>query len=96
MDFRLKMSFTLNIIFRITVSLEKFILPFKYFFLLSSQYILFTFRPDFVVGFGGYSSGPFLLVSSFFNFKTAIQEQNSYPGLTNKILSKKVKYFYGI
>ena len=35
-----------------------------------------------------------MLVSSFFNFKTAIQEQNSYPGLTNKILSKKVKYIF--
>jgi UDP-N-acetylglucosamine--N-acetylmuramyl-(pentapeptide) pyrophosphoryl-undecaprenol N-acetylglucosamine transferase len=47
-----------------------------------------------VIGFGGYSSGPFLLTSHFLNFKTAIQEQNSYPGLTNKMLSKKVKYIF--
>ena len=89
-------SFILNIIFfGLPFLLKNLSLPFKIFFsVIKSIYILFTFRPDFVVGFGGYSSGPFLLVSSFFNFKTAIQEQNSYPGLTNKILSKKVKYIF--
>lgn len=89
-------SFILNIIFLgLPFLLKNLSLPFKIFFsVIKSIYILFTFRPDFVVGFGGYSSGPFLLVSSFFNFKTAIQEQNSYPGLTNKILSKKVKYIF--
>tara|TARA_B100002019_G_scaffold293119_1_gene318846 strand:- start:15518 stop:16642 length:1125 start_codon:yes stop_codon:yes gene_type:complete len=89
-------SFILNIIFLgLPFLLKNLSLPFKIFFsVIKSIYILFTFRPDFVVGFGGYSSGPFLLVSYFFNFKTAIQEQNSYPGLTNKILSKKVKYIF--
>ena len=88
--------FILNIIFLgLPFLLKNLSLPLKIFFsVIKSIYILATFRPDFVIGFGGYSSGPFLLVSSFFNFKTAIQEQNSYPGLTNKILSKKVKYIF--
>ena len=75
--------------------LKNITLPFKILFsVIKSIYILIKFRPDFVIGFGGYSSGPFLLTSHFLNFKTAIQEQNSYPGLTNKMLSKKVKYIF--
>ena len=89
-------SLILNILFLgIPFILKNITLPFKILFsLIKSIYILIKFRPDFVIGFGGYSSGPFLLTSHFLNFKTAIQEQNSYPGLTNKMLSKKVKYIF--
>jgi len=89
-------SLILNILFLgIPFILKNITLPFKILFsVIKSIYILIKFRPDFVIGFGGYSSGPFLLTSHFLNFKTAIQEQNSYPGLTNKILSKKVKYIF--
>ena len=89
-------SLILNILFLgIPFILKNITLPFKILFsVIKSIYILIKFRPDFVIGFGGYSSGPFLLTSYFLNFKTAIQEQNSYPGLTNKILSKKVKYIF--
>ncbi len=89
-------SLILNIFFLgIPFILKNITLPFKILFsVIKSIYILIKFRPDFVIGFGGYSSGPFLLTSHFLNFKTAIQEQNSYPGLTNKILSKKVKYIF--
>ena len=89
-------SLILNILFLgIPFILKNITLPFKILFsVIKSIYILIKFRPDFVIGFGGYSSGPFLLTSYFLNFKTAIQEQNSYPGLTNKMLSKKVKYIF--
>ena len=89
-------SLILNILFLgIPFILKNITLPFKILFsVIKSIYILIKFRPDFVIGFGGYSSGPFLLTSHFLNFKTAIQEQNSYPGLTNKMLSKKIKYIF--
>ena len=48
------------------------------------------FKPDVVVGTGGYASGPTLYIANLFNIPTLIQEQNSYPGITNKILSKRV------
>lgn len=56
----------------------------------SARYI-FKFRPDMVVGMGGYSSGPPLLLSSMFGHKTIIHEQNSIPGLANRILGRWVK-----
>ena len=89
-------SLILNILFLgIPFILKNITLPFKILFsVIKSIYILIKFRPDFVIGFGGYSSGPFLFTSHFLNFKTAIQEQNSYPGLTNRMLSKKVKYIF--
>lgn len=46
------------------------------------------FKPDVAVGVGGYASGPLLKTASALGIKTLIQEQNSYPGITNKILSK--------
>lgn len=48
------------------------------------------FRPDVVVGTGGYVCGPILLAASFLHVPTLIQEQNVVPGITNKILSKFV------
>ncbi len=89
-------SILLNILFvGVPFILKNFLIPFKLTFsIIKSLYILFRHKPDFVIGFGGYSSGPFLLVSNFLNFKTAIQEQNSFPGLTNKILSNRVKYIF--
>ncbi len=52
--------------------------------------ILKSFKPDAVIGTGGYASGPMLRVASRAGIPTLIQEQNSYPGITNKILSKRV------
>lgn len=48
------------------------------------------FRPQVVVGVGGYASGPVLGVATMKGIPTLIQEQNSYPGVTNKMLAKKV------
>ena len=47
------------------------------------------FRPDVVVGVGGYASGPILFAASLKNIPYLIQEQNSYAGITNKWLGKK-------
>lgn len=52
--------------------------------------IINNFKPDVVVGVGGYASGPVLYQATKMGIPTIIQEQNSYAGITNKILSKKV------
>lgn len=55
----------------------------------SSKKILKDFRPDAVVGVGGYASGPLLYAAGRLNVPYLIQEQNSYAGLTNKKLAKR-------
>ncbi len=52
--------------------------------------IIKDFKPDLAVGVGGYASAPLLRVASKRGIPTLIQEQNSYPGITNKMLSKTV------
>ncbi|MFV0585136.1 MAG: undecaprenyldiphospho-muramoylpentapeptide beta-N-acetylglucosaminyltransferase [Parabacteroides gordonii] len=47
------------------------------------------FRPDIAVGVGGYASGPTLWMAASQGIPTLIQEQNSYAGVTNKLLAKK-------
>lgn len=51
--------------------------------------VLKDFRPDVVVGVGGYASGPVLRKAAAAGIPTLIQEQNSYAGLTNRLLAKK-------
>lgn len=53
--------------------------------------ILEDFRPDVVAGFGGYASAPVLWAAQRRKIPTIIQEQNSYAGLTNKMLGKKAR-----
>lgn len=50
--------------------------------------IIKEFKPDVVVGFGGYVSGPVLREAQKLSIPTAIHEQNAYPGITNKALAK--------
>lgn len=57
--------------------------------LLKARTIVRQFKPDVVIGTGGFASGPLLQVAGFAGIPTVIQEQNSYPGITNKLLSKK-------
>ena len=57
--------------------------------LLKSRRILKEFKPDVVIGTGGFASGPLLQMANSKGIPTVIQEQNSYPGITNKLLSKK-------
>jgi UDP-N-acetylglucosamine--N-acetylmuramyl-(pentapeptide) pyrophosphoryl-undecaprenol N-acetylglucosamine transferase len=53
-----------------------------------SRALLRQFRPDLVVGVGGYASGPLVFVAALLGYPTVIQEQNSRPGLTNRILGR--------
>ena len=89
-------SFILNLLFiGIPFLIKNFSLPFKLVSsVIRSIVILLKNKPDIVIGFGGYSSGPFLYVASLLNYKTAIQEQNSFPGYTNKILSRRVDLIF--
>ena len=57
--------------------------------LLKSRTIISKFKPDVVIGTGGFASGPLLQMAGLAGVPTVIQEQNSYPGITNKLLSKK-------
>jgi UDP-N-acetylglucosamine--N-acetylmuramyl-(pentapeptide) pyrophosphoryl-undecaprenol N-acetylglucosamine transferase len=73
-------------------TLENLTFPFK---LISSLWraksIVKGFNPDIVIGTGGYASGPILRVAASRKIPTVIQEQNSYPGVTNRLLAKKAK-----
>jgi UDP-N-acetylglucosamine--N-acetylmuramyl-(pentapeptide) pyrophosphoryl-undecaprenol N-acetylglucosamine transferase len=58
--------------------------------LLQSLVIVLRFRPSVVVGTGGFASGPLLFVASLFKTPSLIQEQNAFPGITNKQLASRV------
>ena len=59
--------------------------------LLKSMSIIREFKPQVVVGVGGFASGPVMYAASTKGIPTVIQEQNSYAGITNKLLGKKAK-----
>ncbi|MCP4503048.1 MAG: undecaprenyldiphospho-muramoylpentapeptide beta-N-acetylglucosaminyltransferase [Deltaproteobacteria bacterium] len=69
-----------------------FMLPASYF---QSRSILRRFNADAVIGVGGYASGPLVLAAKTMGIPTAICEQNSVPGLTNRILGKLVRRVFG-
>ncbi len=52
--------------------------------------IIKDFKPDLVIGFGGYVSGPVLRMAAKMGVPTAVHEQNAFPGVTNKALASKV------
>jgi UDP-N-acetylglucosamine--N-acetylmuramyl-(pentapeptide) pyrophosphoryl-undecaprenol N-acetylglucosamine transferase len=56
-----------------------------------SRRIIRSFRPDLILGVGGYASGPLVLAADKSSCKCFIHEQNAVPGLTNRILAKVVK-----
>jgi UDP-N-acetylglucosamine--N-acetylmuramyl-(pentapeptide) pyrophosphoryl-undecaprenol N-acetylglucosamine transferase len=58
--------------------------------LVQSGGLIHSFRPDLVLGVGGYASGPVVLTAWALGYKTAIHEQNAYPGLSNRILGRFV------
>ena len=71
------------------LTLSNLLFPVKVIFsLIKSYFLIKRYRPDAVVGVGGYASGPLLFVANKAGVPTLIQEQNSYAGLTNKWLSK--------
>ncbi|MBA9072805.1 UDP-N-acetylglucosamine--N-acetylmuramyl-(pentapeptide) pyrophosphoryl-undecaprenol N-acetylglucosamine transferase [Flavobacterium gossypii] len=72
------------------LTLDNSLFPFKLFdSLLKSRTIINKFKPNVAIGTGGFASGPLLRVAGFAGIPTVIQEQNSYPGITNKWLSSK-------
>jgi len=72
------------------LTLQNAMFPFKLISSLwKSRKIIKGFKPDVVIGTGGFASGPLLQMANMLNIPTVIQEQNSYPGITNKLLSKK-------
>ncbi len=78
--------------FQRSFSFSNFLLPFKIIkSLLKARRILARFKPQLVIGVGGYASGPTLKMANWLNIPTLIQEQNSYPGKTNQILAKKAE-----
>jgi UDP-N-acetylglucosamine--N-acetylmuramyl-(pentapeptide) pyrophosphoryl-undecaprenol N-acetylglucosamine transferase len=58
--------------------------------LVKSFFVVNRFKPDVAVGVGGYASGPLLQMAAWKGIPTLIQEQNSYPGVTNQLLGKSV------
>lgn len=76
--------------FQRKLSIENLNFPFKLIHsLLKARKILKRFKPDLVIGVGGYASGPTLRSAVQLGIPTLIQEQNSFPGVTNKIIGKK-------
>jgi len=72
------------------LTLQNAMFPFKLLnSLWESRKIIKEFKPDVVIGTGGFASGPLLQIANLAGIPTVIQEQNSYPGITNKLLSKK-------
>lgn len=59
--------------------------------LWKSFWLVRRFKPQVVVGTGGYASGPLLFAASYQGVPSLIQEQNSYPGITNKLLARSVQ-----
>lgn len=78
-----------------SLTLKNLLFPFK---LLKSLFQAFNvvrnFKPDACIGVGGYASGPVLFIAALLGIKIFIQEQNSYPGITNKILAHFAKKIF--
>lgn len=76
--------------FQRKLSLKNLAFPFK---LAGSMaralWIVRKFRPDVAVGVGGYASGPVLRIAGWLGVPTVLQEQNSYAGVTNRILAAR-------
>lgn len=78
--------------FQRRLSLSNLTLPFKVLSsLLKARSVVKEFRPDVAVGVGGYASGPLLFAASGMGVPALIQEQNSFAGVTNRILARRAK-----
>lgn len=73
------------------LSLSNLLFPIKLIFsMIRAARLISNFKPDIVVGTGGFASGPLVKVAAFKKIPTLIQEQNSVAGLTNKWLARSV------
>lgn len=76
-----------------SLSLKNLMFPIKLIHsTINARRIIREFKPDVVVGVGGYASGPTLRAASGMGIPTVLQEQNSYPGITNKLLASKADF----
>ena len=76
---------------RSLINLKNISFPFKLIYsLIKAGTLLNRYNPEVVIGVGGYASGPLLYRASRKGIPTLIQEQNSFPGITNRILASKV------
>ena len=74
-------------------SLKNLVLPLKLIIsLIQSIFILIKYKPKFVIGTGGFASFPIVFISSILRIPTLIQEQNSFPGISNRLLSSHANY----
>ena len=74
------------------LTLSNFALPFKILkSIMTARKALKRFKPEIVIGVGGYASAPLLWTAGRLGIPTLIQEQNGFAGLTNKIVAKKAK-----
>ncbi|MBR8538051.1 undecaprenyldiphospho-muramoylpentapeptide beta-N-acetylglucosaminyltransferase [Carboxylicivirga sediminis] len=74
------------------LTLRNLAFPFKLMSsMLKARKVIRQFKPDAAVGVGGYASGPVLRVASQSGVPSLLQEQNSFPGVTNRILAKKAE-----
>ena len=74
------------------LTLSNLAVPFKVVAsMVKARRVLRTFCPDVVIGFGGYASGPLLKAAQKAGIPTILQEQNSFAGVTNKLLAKDAK-----
>tara|TARA_Y100001970_G_scaffold49337_1_gene62508 strand:- start:19930 stop:21015 length:1086 start_codon:yes stop_codon:yes gene_type:complete len=81
--------------FQRSLSYKNLIFPLKLVYSLAQAFLIIKkFKPDIVIGTGGFVSGPVLLISQILKIPNVIQEQNSFPGLTNRILSIKTKIVF--
>ena len=72
------------------LTLRNAMFPFKLTSSLWNSYlILRKFKPNVVIGTGGFASGAVLKMANVLNIPIVVQEQNSFPGITNKLLAKK-------
>jgi UDP-N-acetylglucosamine--N-acetylmuramyl-(pentapeptide) pyrophosphoryl-undecaprenol N-acetylglucosamine transferase len=78
---------------RLTV--ENLLVPLKVVVsLVQSFFLIRNWKPDVVVGTGGYVCGPLLYVSTLLRIPTVIHESNSYPGVTTRLLAKRVQRLF--
>ena len=81
-------------LYRVPLAQRLWVLAMLPWALLKCMAIILSFRPQVVLGVGGYASGPMLVASLLLGRRTLIQEQNAAPGMTNRLLGRWVKRAY--
>ncbi|MBM4161809.1 MAG: undecaprenyldiphospho-muramoylpentapeptide beta-N-acetylglucosaminyltransferase [Ignavibacteria bacterium] len=81
--------------FQRRLTLDNLLFPLKVIVsLIQSLFVIRQFKPDVVIGTGGYVCGPVLLVASWSGIPTVVHESNSYPGITTRLLAKRADRLY--